>query len=44
MTFWHPDSRHDDILWAMALAIYGVAQEAGYSWGAKRVKTAAERA
>jgi len=33
MTFWHPDGRHDDILWSDALAIYGVAQEAGYrSW------------
>lgn len=26
MTFWHPDGRHDDILWAVALAIYGVAK------------------
>ena len=29
MTFWHPDGRHDDILWAAALAIYGVAKRSG---------------
>ena len=42
MTFWHPDSRHDDILWAMALAIYGVAQEAGHARKERRVKTDSE--
>ena len=38
MTFWHPDSRHDDILWSIALAIYGVAQEAGYGRANKMIK------
>jgi hypothetical protein len=29
MKFWHPESRHDDMLWSCAMAIYATRQEGG---------------